>query len=382
MINYEITVNTIKQVKLIKKSPYKIVLAVTGGGTGIFQTLMRSGGASGVLLEGLIPYNQESLARFLGGMPDKACAESTARQMAMAAFQRALVLNGNAGNEVGVGLTCSLVRPGYSEELRSDGTHRKHIIYVASQTHNETYCETLELKDYDRSRECEEDLTADLALQIISRACEIDTNSVGIYPDYSSNSQHNIIDYGPEWKTLPHVITGKISFTTIGKSSDVIFPGSFHPTTDNHKQIAEAAARFTGKQVIWEISIINADKPPIDYISLSKRVQTIPHRNLLLTRAPKFTDKAKLFPNSTFVVGADTWNRICDPKFYPSTGTYEGSVQEALDYIQSRGVKFLIFQRKGNILPPRHKIPPFCTVVPLEEYEDNGNSSTAERMKV
>lgn len=386
MINTGIRINPAKQVELIKKSPYRAVLAITGGGTGVFQTLMRGGGASGIVLDGVIPYNQRSLDLFLGGTPDKACAENTARQMAMAAFQRARRLKdpSDDAEEIGVGLTCSLAKPGYSGEVREDGTHRKHIIHAAYQTRKDTYYESLELKDYDRSREWEEDMAADMALQVLARACGVTTNFVGTYHDSPSQEYCDVVDFGIEWKDLPSIIIGEVPFAKVGKDSDVIFPGSFHPTTTNHRQISAAAAKFTGKPIIWEMSIINADKPPIDYISLSKRTRTIPRSSdgfggLLLTRAPRFTEKAKLFPNSTFVVGADTWNRICDPKFYPSTDTYEGSVQEALDYIENQGVKFLIFQRKGNELTD---LPPYCTLIPLEEYEDDGNSSTAQRLKV
>ncbi len=386
MINSGIRINPAKQVELIKKAPYKAVLAITGGGTGVFKTLMHGGGASGILLDGIIPYSQRSLGEFLGGMTDKPCAENTARQMAMAAFQRALRLKDrdDKSQEIGVGLTCSLVKPGYDGEIREDGSHRKHIIHAAYQTRYVTYYEYLELRDYDRSRECEEDMAADMALQLLARACKVETNFVGTYHDAPGMARSIVGDnFGAEWRELPRVVIGDMPFIKSGQDSDVIFPGSFNLTTKNHKQISAAAAKFTGKPVLWEMAIVNADKPPIDYISLSKRMHALPkgsddgYGGLILTRAPKFTDKAKLFPNTTFVVGADTWNRICDPRFYPSTNTYEGSVHEALDYIASCGVKFLIFQRKDITLSS--DLPSFCSVIPLEEYKDDGNSSTAQR---
>lgn len=385
MINPGIRINPAKQVELIKKAPYKAVLAITGGATGVFNTLMRGGGASNILLEGTIPYDYKALAEFLGGPPDKACNERTARQMAMAAFQRALKLKDPEDTDevIGLGLTCSLVRPGYAGEVRDDGSHRKHVVHVAYQTKELTYYEFLELRDYDRSRECEEDMAADMALQLLARACGVESNFVGCFHDTPGMVRCRILDIMPH-TDVPGVICGDIPFVTDARhQTDLIFPGSFNPTTKNHRQIAQAAAKLTGKPVLYEMAIVNADKPPIDYISLDKRLRTLPkdethYAGVLLTRAPKFTDKAKQFPGSTFVVGTDTWNRICDPRFYPSTNTYEGSVYEALDYIGERGVKFLIFQRKGNELPK--ELPQYCTVVPLDEYEDDGHSSTVERI--
>ena len=38
--------------------------------------------------------------------------------------------------------------------------------------------------------------------------------------------------------------------------------------------------------------------------------------SLWITDAAKFTKKAKLFAGTTFIVGYDTFKRICDLKYY------------------------------------------------------------------
>ena len=66
-----------------------------------------------------------------------------------------------------------------------------------------------------------------------------------------------------------------------------------------------------------EISVTNADKPSLDYLTIAQRVrQAESIAPVVLTRAPRFVDKARLFPGATFLVGADTAIRLDDLRFY------------------------------------------------------------------
>ena len=62
----------------------------------------------------------------------------------------------------------------------------------------------------------------------------------------------------------------------------------------------------------------------------------------VLTKAGKFTDKAALFPNSVFIIGADTLTRILDEKFYLN----REDMLNQLDLFNSHNINFLVFGRK------------------------------------
>ena len=53
----------------------------------------------------------------------------------------------------------------------------------------------------------------------------------------------------------------------------------------------------------------------------------------VLTKAGKFTDKAALFPNSVFIIGADTLMRVFDEKFYKNFKDMRDHIQRFLSLI-------------------------------------------------
>jgi hypothetical protein len=61
-----------------------------------------------------------------------------------------------------------------------------------------------------------------------------------------------------------------------------------------------------------------------------------------LTRAPTFVEKSRLFPGTTFVVGADTAERLFGPRYY---GDDELRMHAALEEIGNSGSTFLVAVR-------------------------------------
>ncbi|MGH7335244.1 MAG: hypothetical protein ACREKS_21370, partial [Candidatus Rokuibacteriota bacterium] len=66
----------------VHASGRRVVLAITGGGSGAIGELLRIPGGSRTLLEAIVPYDSAALAQYLGGAPDQACSEETAVAMA------------------------------------------------------------------------------------------------------------------------------------------------------------------------------------------------------------------------------------------------------------------------------------------------------------
>ena len=63
-----------------------------------------------------------------------------------------------------------------------------------------------------------------------------------------------------------------------------------------------------------------------------------------LTRAPTFAEKSRLFPGATFVIGADTAERLVAPRYY---GDDEVQMHMALEEIANAGCGFLVAARIG-----------------------------------
>jgi hypothetical protein len=61
-----------------------------------------------------------------------------------------------------------------------------------------------------------------------------------------------------------------------------------------------------------------------------------------LTRAPTFVEKSRLFPRTTFVIGADTAERLVSPKYYSDD---EVRMHAALEEIGSSGGRFMVAVR-------------------------------------
>ncbi len=392
----------------IHKSPCKIVLAITGGGAEIIGELLRHGSGSATVLDAVVPYSMEAMDRFLGRKPEKYCSEKTARLMAMIAYQRALELSkssaGAAGSEViGIGATCKL-------KASNEREGRRHEIHVAIQAACKTGVSTLELT-VDRTREEEEKIAALLIFKVLAHHCgvlEIDLLD-GVETDEGRKEEviekhESVLE--PVGDLLKQKICSQESFyenlgiarinlkeaKASGKTVDpgepekirLVFPGSFNPCHRNHVFMAKLASEKLGEPVHFEISLTNVDKPPIDFISLNKRLDSLREYkdenfigSVCLTNAPLFLQKATLFPNSTFIVGADTINRIFDAKYYDATV----NTPAILKHFKEKNVRFMVFYRKSVKLHINPEVLEFCEIVPVDEYEDDGISSTEIRKK-
>jgi len=125
-----------------------------------------------------------------------------------------------------------------------------------------------------------------------------------------------------------------------------IFCGSFNPLHQGHIEIKNLAEQILKTTVYFELSIVNAYKPAMDFVDLNNRRKNLEKYNYILTKAPRFVDKVNLLKKHfnpkeiIIVVGADTWERVYDDAAHKN-----GDIK----FFEDNNVKFLVFGRNAEI---------------------------------
>jgi hypothetical protein len=335
-------------IERIHASGKQIVLSITGGGSRAIASLLEVPGASATVLGAIVPYAATALQSWLGGRVDHFCSERTARAMAMTALERARGFSQADPHTLrGIGATASLAttRP-------KRGPHR---IHVAWQSADRTVALSCELAKGAHTRAEEELVATELILSAVADACGIQGASL-LEEAVAAAVTRREKFAPPEWTEL--LLGQRESVSVPASPADataslpipfdkptLLFPGAFNPLHAGHKRMAQLASERLGTPVTYEISIVNVDKPTLDFVEIADRLGQFAGRQVLLTRAATFVEKALLVPNCVFLVGADTLNRIGDVHYYG------GGVSErdaAIRTIRKQGCHFQVFGRVRN----------------------------------
>jgi hypothetical protein len=186
-----------------------------------------------------------------------------------------------------------------------------------------------------------------MVLNAVADACGIEARlDLALLP--GEQIEHSQTIAPPPWQDL---LLGRTEAVCRGggERPAAILSGAFNPLHAGHRRMAELAQAILGVPVALELSILNADKPPLDYAEIERRLQQFPaEQPVWLTRAGTFEEKSRLFPGATFIVGVDTLRRIADPHYY---GDDPQQCLSALERIAGRRSGFLVFGRvAGDVL--------------------------------
>lgn len=339
-----IGIDATRLIASLERAGARLVIVSTGGGSAAVPHLLATPGAGGVVLEALVPYARAAVDGLLGGAQESYCSSRTARRLAMAAWQRARALEEAAGRSardaagaaVGAAVTASL-----RTRTPKRGPHR---VCAAVQTLEATRVVEVELEKEARSRAEEEDLAATILLDLLAE---------GHGPPPAARFHAGEAPTRCEvrapvaWREL--MAGERVAWLLSGDGiaaepapGGLLFPGSFDPLHEGHLLMARIAEEIAERPLAFELSIANVEKPTLDYVEIGDRAEQFAGRPLWLTRAATFVEKLDVFPQSTFVMGADTFVRLAEPRYY---GGSAAAAAAAVERIAERARGLIVFGR-------------------------------------
>lgn len=338
----------------------RLVIVSSGGGSAAIPHLVTTPGASAVVVDALVPYSRAAVDGLLGGPQESYCSPRTARRLAMAAWQRARRLGVPAEQAVGAAVSAALRS---REPKRGD-----HRVHVAVQTLGATSTVEVVLEKGARSRAEEEQVAAAVVLDALAA----ESGAAGAAASFLRPGEvvrRDRVEAPPEWRRLVagecRVVGASPACPDRPRTGALVFPGSFDPLHDGHRLMARIAEEVAERPVEWELSVTNVDKPALDYVEIRARAAQfadgpdgVPTRPLWLTRAPTFLEKLAAFPGGTFAMGADTYVRLADPRYYGGSADATAAAiatiaREARGLIVFGRVKDGVFQDPAHLEVPQ-----------------------------
>lgn len=330
-------------IQAIHDAPHQLMLVSAGAGHTALSHLLDVAGASRTLLEALVPYSQASFDDFLTRPPAQYVAGATARLLAGRAYTRAQQLNLADKPVFGIACTAAIA----TDRLKR-GDHRAHI---ARWQRDGVVEYELWLEKGARTRAEEEALVSRLILQVIAEGCDVaatlptplvpaDTPLVTLTTtQYSYTAAAQALTTGQ--RHYFGITADGLPYPTA--APPVILSGAFNPLHEGHLGMAQAAETLLNQPLAFELAAINVDKPPLPAETILARIGQFAGRYaVLVSDAPTYLQKARLYPGTTFVVGYDTAVRIFAVRYYNNS---EAQMLAALMEIEALGCRFLVAGR-------------------------------------
>ncbi|MSR81821.1 MAG: hypothetical protein EXS58_02720 [Candidatus Latescibacteria bacterium] len=325
-----------------------------------------------------MPYGASALSAYLGRPGPHGAEAETARAMAARAFARARVFAPQGQPVLGVGCTAALAT--------TRARRGEDRAYIALRTEREYLFFQVELEKDAAERQVQEEVLSQVILQAIAAGCGLSPAPAVPLPAWASVAMRSCAVcpeleqlLAGEAEVIELELRGSFSLNPVRRDR-LLFPGSFNPLHQGHEGLALAAAGRSGRAVTLELSVENVDKAPLPYEEVLRRLETLRGRYpVVVTRAPIFAQKARLFPGCWFAVGVDTAFRLIDPNYYQG-GVSE--MEQGLAQMLALGCRFLVagrlcegrYQTLGEVAVPACWRPLFKGV-PKSEFRVDISSS-------
>ena len=169
-----------------------------------------------------------------------------------------------------------------------------------------------------------------------------------IYVQVADRTLVDLLKNG-EIKNLLYVSPLDAYLSDVKLESCVLMAGSYNPLHHGHIKLLESAIHATDSSLlgVFELSISNAAKTEIGDRDLYLRIMQFSKDNkpLLITNKPFFREKVNfIYPSSWFCIGADTYKRFFDLKYYESPA----QLNEFANFLITNGVKLIVGPRASR----------------------------------
>jgi nicotinic acid mononucleotide adenylyltransferase len=312
------------------------VIEFAGAGSQALWWLHRIAGSSRTIVEATDRYSRSSMTQLLHYTPERFVSQQTAIDMAKAAYIRAVDL-GATHHPIGISCTATIA----TDRIKKGD----HGCWVACYDGTTISSYGLILQKGLRTRDAEESVISQLIIHVLALHTRVSDNiALALSTDEYLDVHHQTYtDYLADLLcgTQRVIHYDNHTFNQWHPTPAVILSGSFNPLHDGHRALLHTASQLTGLPGFFELSVINADKPSLPYHTITGRAKQFTTPALLLTRAPRFIDKAQLMPGSTFVLGYDTAIRLLDRKYY-----VDGNIDDMFAHIAEAGCRFVVAGRR------------------------------------
>ncbi len=331
---------TYQLINTLHDSHYDLMLVAAGAGTHAISNLLGVAGASRTVLEVLVPYSAAAFNEFLGQVPEQYVSAESARFLAGRAYTRARWLAAEDNSQIGIACTATIIT-----DRPKLGPHRAHI---ATWQPERLISYQFFLDKGARDRTGEEEIVSRVMLNAIAEACHLKKH---LPLNLCSNDDltTELFDYAAMAQQLHTAQIDLFGIHADGRictNSDAakgLLAGSFNPLHSGHLSLAAAAEKILGHPVAFELTALNADKPPLAIKTVLHRMAQFAGRYMVFaSNAPTFVEKARLYPSTTFVVGYDTAVRILQPRYYQDS---HANMLYALAAIREADCRFLVAGR-------------------------------------
>jgi nicotinic acid mononucleotide adenylyltransferase len=315
-------------------------ISATGAGPGLQFNLWGQPGCSEYLVGFFTPYAKTQLHSFLGHEPDDSyVSESVAYDLAMASYIRSAEHKsvwGGEGNPVGVGITASV-----ASNRIPRGEQRAHICVI---TQNMVLKHKVPLhKGEGRVMRIQHDAE-------VTRAATLMLTQALTKPWETPETHQEALDRFYRYPVFN--TNGTRLPRTSGGEGAVYLPATLNPIHDGHRSMAATAEEQLSPsgpgriQVSYLVSSSSPHKGRLTVQEMLDRAGMLraerwkgQSRAVEFTHdEPLFIDKARRRPGSVFLIGADTMERMLDPKWGPEVG-------DMLQEMKNLGCKFLVMGR-------------------------------------
>jgi cytidylyltransferase-like protein len=306
----------------LKELGVNIHVVATGAGAGIQNELWEIPGSSAYLSGASFPYDQAEQEELLGFMPEHFVSEEAAVDLASAAYMKAYKFGGK--KPVGVGLTASVA----SEKIHR-GEHRFDICIMTNDkvvSFQKTLVKgagsVLRIAD---GRSCNDSAFYMLldVLGISAFPADADGPALQEYKDNTELAKQRFFErpfFTANGKRLPKPTLG---------SAFALMPGAYNPPHEGHIGVAEEVNLTYHKRVVFEVTAEPPHKEALTVQQLLQRAKLLQGHDRLFTRKePFYIDKARAFPKTPLILGADAMVRILDPKWGLDIGEMFGQLYE------------------------------------------------------